>query len=751
MQPKIIQQLLSDVSSGLKTDSSGRTYFKQRKVRFETIRIDASELRAAGWLSFDRELEPPGWQERPGPGQIREFAVQASKRFLEFWYRVFDVAVARALAGLDRRIFRLPLYEPDPLFDLGIPNDPAESSVPPSIHKIILNHYEYSLNTDTKYRIYYLSNYLKNINSDMIEFFRPYHDLWDLYEERKQLLRAHQTAGRSLKDAVSGSVSVKNLETAVRRIVLQKLRSDRKGTLRKTRSAMLRKWMFEAGPDTEWQKHHYDWVFREKDVFQIPPKLTALYEASRGPLKTVMLARQAFFQLSLYYRNRIRTLRIKNLRPDSQVREPGTQSLKRAIDQWEKAVRQPDAAGEMADRIILEGTDGRLSAGQVLSELKESFVKLQSVQDRILSMYSHSYEAPDTGTEPADISPHSPAGLVWPDDKPGNPFVERALLAQARDVLVQRLRPVRMTASAYSLNPESRHGIMTLNPVMKLWKEKPFSRESAPALACLEVNTRHSAECLIDLALLVHPQLAEMELKTGKILKEKLGIQNFENLTVILAPGSAYPVYETEAANFPEFRSSVIGDDRPSYEAGAGKNRSVLTGSWYSKRNHTLYCSLGSDKGSLIRSIYFASRTRTIPAFFFALGQFVHDSLEDSLIYHYTDKITYRQILEDYYRFEDRVKKNRGEKTGRRINDSSRPAVRFMFAVRYSVYLIEALTASIQVSFRHRPTDQWFATHLNIPVLSGTSRAEIRKLRSRAREIIEAGSRRFESGQSQEP
>lgn len=85
---------------------------------------------------------------------------------------------------------------------------------------------------------------------------------------------------------------------------------------------------------------------------------------------------------------------------------------------------------------------------------------------------------------------------------------------------------------------------------------------------------------------------------------------------------------------------------------------------------------------------------------------------------------------------EDRVRKNRGEKTGRRRIDNSRPAIRFMFAVCYARLALEALTGSSQSHFRHRPTERWLGRHIGLPLLNDADRGRLKTVRSNARDLI---------------
>ncbi|MEQ8351466.1 MAG: hypothetical protein RH862_08280 [Leptospiraceae bacterium] len=273
---------------------------------------------------------------------------------------------------------------------------------------------------------------------------------------------------------------------------------------------------------------------------------------------------------------------------------------------------------------------------------------------------------------------------------------------------------------------------------MKLWKEKPGFEKDLPEIAGLEINTPATVDCLLSLAHLVDRNLFQRELNLGRILKEKLGSQTLHSMKILLMPGSCGAAREIERPDFPEFRNLVIGESRKPQELGVASESSILTGAWYKKRNHALYYPIGGDNGQLIRSIFLALRLSGPAAFFFALGQFVHDCLPDNLVYYAGSEVPFRQVTEDYYRQEDKVRKNRGEKTGRRRIDNSRPAVRFMFSVAYSRTLMEALTGSSQSNFRHPPTEQWMSRYLELPVLAITDRNHFRELRAQARNLIQS-------------
>jgi len=313
-----------------------------------------------------------------------------------------------------------------------------------------------------------------------------------------------------------------------------------------------------------------------------------------------------------------------------------------------------------------------------------------------------------------------------------DPFGERTAVRGACSEILARLRPLRRSTTGYSLNPGDKHGAMSLNPVIRLWKEKPNPRRPESRILELEINTRQTIECLWKLSLLGDPALSKRELNRGAIAKAMRGSESLDNMKVFLLPGSVYPLREIHPLDFPEFRARVIGESRSPAELGASEP-SVLTGAWFSKRQHAMYVTVGADNGQLLRILWDSGRSPGPPAFFFALGQFVHDCLDDSLIYRKTSGITFRECVEDYYDFEDRIRKNRDEKTGRRRIDNSRTGVRFMFAVLYSRLITEILTGSFQSQFRHPATEKWMEANLGLT----KDRQRLRNVRIKLRKIIQ--------------
>ena len=601
---------MKDTSAGLKLDSGGRNYFKQRKVEFRTIVLGAETLHGK-WLRYDTNLEPLDWSTHPEIPQIRAFALQASKRFLDFWNEVFDVAVARALATRDRGILRHKLFEPSSYFDIGVPEEQRHSSIPPALHSKIISEYNASRFAETENHVYYLTEYLSLLSDDWIEKLKPFEKLWTLTDEKARLT---------------------------------------------------------------------------EEISQ----LRATTEEEQNLLQA---ANSLFFHASRAHRIRLRLILLRGQK----------RSASQLLEALSRSQAEIDSRYAILNEKPIESKD--TFAGSGLSA--DSYLSLcRSILDRNSAIES-----------------------IYLKDV--DPALERSMVREACRDILHRLGPIRRAAAGYSLIAGERHGAMSLNPVMLLWKEKPNPpRSEAPALS-LEMNTKQTIDCLIRLAHLADPDLGYRELMRGKIAKLMRGIENLANLKNFLIPGSAYPLREIHPLDYPEFRSRVIGETRSPLELGANET-AVLTGAWYSKRQHSLYCTIGADNGRLLRILWNSERSPGPPAFYFAMGQFVHDCMEDSLIYRRSGSITFRECVEDYYDFEDRIRKNKGEKTGRRKSDNSRPGVRFMFAVLYSRMITELLTGSLQSQFRHPATEKWMETNLGL----SRDRARLKHIRIKLREII---------------
>lgn len=787
---KLVNQLLEDSHSGLKRDASGRQYFKQRKVRFRTVYFHPDELLEGGWLEFQQDIQSPfSHQADPSPAQLKEFAASSSERFLHFYYRVFDVAIARALATLDTNLFRLPFIQPSVYLDLGIPEDSAVGSVPPALSSVILKQYyaskhyltasktnssegashsakdESSTESDrhasqkqnsltreySGTRISYLSSYLDGLTDDAIFLLAPYRELWDL-EDR---LREIQNRSRRMRQEFESLFLGQNGSEVYHKLTSHFQQAFQKhgmrNVLQSISSAELR-----ANVRTFLEQNDSNalpYIIRHSQEIR-----TFLDESTLALVGLYLLPERLEFRIrsALLQESRLhaRIMRYNFLRYRSVPMGTNT-DLKLLHDQRNRSRKEANQILESAIKLnsdiqiwkdlLQEHADVRARIRRIYEDYLQHPAQIH--RDRSATEASSLEDSRDDlpiarkQLDDSQISAKLKYGktISWPDHIDyGNPFARREVLQSIKEQLLERLRPVRSTTTGYSLIPGSRHGILPLNPVMKLWKEKPGFEKDLPEIASLEINTPATVDCLLSLAQLVDNNLFQRELRLGRILKEKLGSQNLASMKILLMPGSCGAAREIERPDFPEFRNLVIGESRKPQELGVAGEASILTGAWYKKRNHALYYPIGGDNGQLIRSIFLALRLPGPAAFFFALGQFVHDCLPDNLVYYAGSEIPFRQITEDYYRQEDRVRKHRGEKTGRRRIDNSRPAVRFMFSVAYSRALMEALTGSSQSHFRHPPTEQWMSRYLEIPVLAITDRNRFRKLRSQARNLIQS-------------
>lgn len=826
---KLVRELLDDSGAGVRRDASGRRYFKQRRVRFQTIHFDAASLLKSGWLEFEQELESPFLHMRdPAPASVQEFARNSSERFLSFYYRVFDVAVARALATLDTNLFRTPFLVGSVYLDLGIPENTEIGSVPRALNAVILEQYRKSRRrhadqrsktheraippekvqnenpalsgevdagteeaksntatrrvipeaaqsatvkanqpgpvedgeasrhdrpsleqTDSGPRISFLSEYLEGLTDDAIELLRPYQRIWSIEDRIKKIQEMSKSIQGQWERTLLGRPRSHYLQEIQKELLDALNERGMSNLLRRTERAELRKNLRRFMLEKEPGALNYVCVNIESFASEIPEHLLSRIRMAYLPEKMERTFRSALLQETRLHARLMRYIHLKY-----RGAPPGaTTDLRLIHHQRNEAMTE---AREMLRKVTVLHA-GASSLVDILEEHASLRKELRKIhEDFIAGAPGQRKNIPEQTTEailePGD-RPFRTAqtkygkAVDWPSHIAyGNPFARREVLLHIKQQLLDRLRPVRSTTTGYSLIPGSRHGILPLNPVMKLWKDRPGFEKALPSIASLEINTPDTVECLVRLARLVHPELSDLELRLGRIVREKRGSLGLKNMQIFLMPGSCGAAREIERPDFPEFRNSVIGESRKPEELGVSAEPSILTGAWYKKKNHALYYPIGGDNGQLLRSIYLALRLPGPAAFFFALGQFVHDCLPDTLVYYAGSEIPFRQITEDYFRLEDRVRKNRGEKTGRRKIDNSRPAVRFMFAVAYSRALMEALTGSSQSNFRHPPTEKWMSRYLNLPVLSVTDRNRFRSIRGRARSIIETASRAMERG-----
>lgn len=734
----ILQSLLDDRRAGLHRDADGRRFFRQRRVRFETIEFTASDLLRSGWDRFSEPLQPPPRSgKEPDPAELRRYAAASSQRFLTLWYRCIDVLVARSLFGRDRRIFRIPFFRGNMFIDTGVAEDVELSAVDAQLHERILVDYREG-NVPKAYRIYTLSSYLEGLTDDLREALSPLHGFWQKEEAREKLLSQIDQLSSSLERRMQSDPMVRlrySLDARCRTLLEEmtpRLRHIESATLRQaihqlrtgiTLNISLRREILDHADEAD--------MLDLLDLIELPARISRI-------------VRRVCFYESRRLHEALRLLRLNSR---------STDRLKAALDRFRAARDElDDYVRSIEEKSLLPRLDAFSGpsngvdeeSSRTLRRLHAIPERLVALNDELIDLYRHWLG--DVSPLPFEPDERYPSAELPPQWNPIRD--EAAVLTAAREILVDRLRPVRQTANDYSLRPEHRHGILTLNPVLRLWKERgSFQSERSPSdrmagipsLCLRQINTADVIELLIDLASLVDVELPGRELVGGRILKEKHGRRGLTSLRFFLIPGSCFPIREIAREDFPEYRNRVIGDRRRPDELGVqtSEEDGVLTGAWYRKQTHSLYYPVGADNAALLRMIYTAGRTDTVPAFFFALGQFVHDCMPDSLIYYRAGERTFREVVEDLYVFEERIRKNRDEKTGRRRKDNSKPAVRFLFAIQYARYITEALTASSQGGFRHQASEDWFAKHTRIPLLNRSDRSDIRSLREKARRLIE--------------
>lgn len=787
------EQILSDTSSGIQVDSRGRRYFKQRLVQFQTLGLTQEELHGPWIPGAGERLTPPDWGREPTYGELRQYASRASERFLLFWYRVFDVAIARGLSGRDREIFRNPITAPSSLIDIGLPEDPSLASCPPELAQKILQEYGEELHRKPGQNIFYITEYLRGCTTDIRQAMEPYHRFWDLERERRESLKNSGTTDRTMGP---GPELGRILEEFVDASLMVSLRRAKEGTgIRRIVSDKIRRLIFELkrdgtpGPFTPTDR---EMLFGEPGL-TVDPESVLVYSALRMPGALQKKLRSGAFHLSNRFRLILRVLRLKrnissvsggDSMPDGFLQRIRVheQKYEEILNSFRNTASKPESREAIERTVlffnyleenlegvkrepstwirnaipILDGKSGRHpDTGKTKAPGESTFspdslpmflVQQKTLDDRVLDHY-RSFLSPGSNTT-GDISPtggppnfsrletfHLPEDL-----SPGDPFREWEATSLARAAMRKRLRPIRMAAGSYSTIADERHAAISLNPILRLWKDRPGYREKEiPSSIEGEFNTPASIQLLLRLATLVDPSLEERILFRRKALADGEGpAENLENALIFITPGSCFPLREVSRFDFPEFRGSVIGETRNPSELGVpAREESILTGGWYSKRNHSFYYPVGGDNGSLLYSIWKASRLQGPPAFFFALGQFVHDCLDDNLAYYRASEIPFRVIVEDYYRREDLTRKNRGEKTGRKKADNSRDGVRFMFAVAYSRFMTELLTGSPQSGFRHRPSENWFASHIGFTGIYGTAPERVREIRRSVLDLLE--------------
>lgn len=199
----------------------------------------------------------------------------------------------------------------------------------------------------------------------------------------------------------------------------------------------------------------------------------------------------------------------------------------------------------------------------------------------------------------------------------------------------------------------------------------------------------------------------------------------------MIIPGSCYPIKEIPSSHFPEFQNKIIGEKRSFSEVGVDETHYILTGAWYNKDKHTLYYPIGGDNAELLKRIYLGIRENVVPAFFFALGQFVFECLSEDVLYYRTTKKTFREILLKIYQSQDLK-----ESELKRVRLFSREEIKFQFAIYYSQLIMENLTGGLHIHKKIPELYKWFFENLSIQSIFSLDREHRREIRLQAQNII---------------
>ncbi|MEQ8351465.1 MAG: hypothetical protein RH862_08275 [Leptospiraceae bacterium] len=508
---KLVSQLLEDSRSGLKRDASGRQYFKQRKVRFRTIYFHPDELLEGGWLEFQQSIQSP-FADRvdPSPAQLKEFAARSSERFLHFYYRVFDVAVARALATLDTNLFRRPFIEPSVYLDLGIPEDPTVGSVPPALANVILNQYytsrhyltatsepnyaeeqhlsakieavtedlsrESSKNlpespdVDLKSgpKISYLSSYLDGLTDDAILLLAPYGELWTLEDRLREIQNRSRRMRQEFHSLFAGHDGSEILQRLTHYFQQAFQKHGMRNVLQSISSSELRANVR---------------AFMEQNDAAALPYIIRHSQEIRTLLNESVLALVSLYLLPERLEFRIRSALIQESRLHARIMRYNflryrsvpmgkTPDLKLLHDQRNRSNKEAVQILESAMKI---NPDIRIWM-DLLQEHADIRARIRDIYERYLQNATRPDQDPPPGEKTftsgdstndrtnaaanltdSQLSARLKYGKIisWPEHIAyGNPFARREVLLSIKEQLLERLRPVRSTTTGYSLIPE---------------------------------------------------------------------------------------------------------------------------------------------------------------------------------------------------------------------------------------------------------------------------------------------------------
>ncbi len=764
---EVLDAVEKDKIAGIHKRSDGKLYFIQRKVEFSTIDFKPEYIFSNPWGIFHKPLEPIDWglsieklEER-----MLEFSIECSQRFHYLWYYYIDIMLARSLSSNDKNIFIKDFIIPSVFLDLGIPENPLWTNVPKAIHQKILHEYSLSLQYKSNYNIFYLSQYLSNLTSDIIEYLKPYHSFWKLEQEKlnvysdiKNFINTifselffsfiKEKLNHLLKENLLNS-NIKFSNKIIESIYFQ-CKND---TLNRELSYLERRILLEYFIQSNSLKLQEEEKVENQNFFIL------LNEYTNFPLQLERMIRKILYLETFLFKEEIKKIKkvyIKFSKKNNLNFHLQEDLLKTTEQQSHTIEEKINLIVELTEYLnlqhflyletfielfkekkintlkdlefyFLKMIKKEISLKENLKkELLKKIKEISIINKNIIEYYKQSFSLPEV-----EFFPNEKYKDRIPIRKfvTGNPFQEREILQFFQELIKQRLKPIRMASNEYSLLAKEKHGILTLNPVLKLWKNQIHFQKDLPELVQLELNTIITVDCLLELLFLVDTKLKEREVIRGKIVKEIRGKENIQNMKILLLPGSCYPLKEIPSSHFPEFKYKIIGEKRTYKEVGILETHYIVTGGWYNKKNHTLYYPIGGDNAELLKKIYLGIKSEVIPAFFFAIGQYVFECLSDTVLYYKNQKKTFREILY-------KIKNYQNEDSNKKIILYSKKEIKFEFAILYSQLVMENLTGSLHMRNKVPELYKWFFENLNIQSFFSLDKEKRKKIRIEAQNII---------------
>jgi len=756
---KLFEAVEKDKLAGVHKRSDGRLYYIQRKVEFETIDFDPAYIFSEQWSIFQKPLSPIDWNLPINDlnKMLTEFSMECSYRFHHLWYRYIDVMLARSISTNDKNLYLKKFIKPSIFLDLGIPENIEWTNVPKGIHEKILKEYQISKRFSSRFRIFYLTQYLEDLTEDINQYLKPYNELWQIEQKKLELydnikyfikyLYNHnffEFIKTKLNEflihlLLNTKISLENniISNIYYKVSLQKQNYDLSHFERK----ILLEFFLRNKAINENQK--YLFILNEYTIF--PQELErfvrkVLYLENQIHKEKIHLLKLFFNKVSkekhnfyilpedIFNTEKISQIQSEKINNVFQLTEFLNLTHNLYIDYFinffnqNKIISLEDFPKYFKDKIDL---NNRLKH-DILNLIRQ----ISEINYKIIHFYKKSFYLTPSKFTPNpkyNINITPPSHLIV-----GNPFHERDLLDFFRNLIKERLKPIRMASNDYSLIHYEKHGILTLNPVLKLWKNHTNLQKDLPENTQLELNTPITIECLLELLQLVDKDILKREILLGSILKSIKGKQNLENMTILLIPGSCYPLKEIPSSHFPQLKNKIIGEKRFINEVGIKDTHYILTGAWYNKKNHTLYYPIGGDNAELLKKIYLGIRTNVIPAFYFAIGQFVFDCLPDSILYYKTTKLTFREILLKIFK-----NQNYSEQELKKIRLFSKNEIKFQFAIYYSLLVMENLTGGLHIQNKIPELYKWFLENLGIKSIFLLDKEMRKEIRLKAQKIIE--------------